>query len=67
LLLRYFALTKKNLLNTKDTSELLLLCKELPSTIDDVEILLNCAYEIPVSGKKLDEMRREIKKELKPK
>jgi len=60
-----FILNEKILLNAKDTAELLLLCKQLPSTIEDPETLLNCAYEIPISGKKLEEMRREIRKELK--
>jgi len=65
--LALFRLNEKILLNAKDTAELLLLCKQLPSTIEDAETLLNCAYEIPISGKKLAEMRKEMKGQIRPK
>jgi len=59
-----FKLNEKPLLNTRDTADLLLVCKQLTSVIADAQSLLNCAYEFPVSNKKLTELRREIKKEL---
>jgi len=59
-----FKISEKQLLNAKDTPDLLLVCKQLTSVIADAESLLNCAYEFPVSNKKLTELRREIKKEI---
>lgn len=59
-----FRLNEKSLLNTKDNAELLMLCKKLPQMVEDAGTLLNCAYEFPLSRKKLDELRRETKKSI---
>jgi len=59
LVLALFTFNQKSLLNTEDTLQLSCLCKELPHTITDMDELLMIAYSIPVSNKKLNEMRKQ--------
>jgi len=60
-----FKLNEKQLFNATDTAQLLLVCKQLHTIVEDAETLLNCAYEFPVSTNRLQEMRKEVKKEFK--
>jgi len=63
--LALFKLNEKSLQSTADSTDLLTLCRELPQTVTDVGLLMECAYEIKISTKKLDEYRKQARNNMK--
>eukprot|EP01124_Arcella_intermedia_P011051 TRINITY_DN17540_c0_g1_i3.p1 TRINITY_DN17540_c0_g1~~TRINITY_DN17540_c0_g1_i3.p1 ORF type:complete len:1361 (+),score=321.98 TRINITY_DN17540_c0_g1_i3:55-4137(+) len=65
--LALFTTQQKALLSSNDQLVLYSLCKNLPSTVTDMDSLLLVAYTIPVSNNKLKEMRTQASIALKTK
>jgi len=57
--LALFSKSQKILLNTNDLAEIMVLCRNLPESVTDPNLLFEHAYQLKISEQKLTEYRKQ--------